>query len=49
MSLYNQLIDDFNSKIERKASATPEHLQKARRPFKMPKDYDFSVRNVNWR
>jgi hypothetical protein len=49
MSLYNQLLDNFNQKIETKAASTPDHLQKARRPLKMPKNYDFSVRNVDWR
>jgi hypothetical protein len=49
MSLYNQLLDNFNQKVEKKAASTPEHLQKAKRPLKMPKNYDFSVRNVDWR
>jgi len=49
MSLYNQLLDSFHSKVELKEMQTPEYLQKARRPIKMPKNYDFSVRNVNWR
>ena len=49
MSLYNQLIDNFNSKIDVKTDGAPDHLQKARRPLKMPKNYDFSVRNVDWR
>jgi len=49
MSLYNQLVDNFNSQLEKKTTRAPEHLQKSRRPLKMPKDYDFSVRNVDWR
>ena len=49
MSLYNQLVDNFNQKVEQRAPATPEHLVKSRRPLKMPKDYDFSVRNVDWK
>jgi len=48
MSLYNQLMDNFNSKVEQKAKAAPEHLSKNKRPLKMPKNYDFSVRNVDW-
>lgn len=49
MSLYNQLVDNFTAGVERKQTQTPEHLQKSRRPLKMPKNYDFSVRNVDWR
>jgi hypothetical protein len=49
MSLYNQLLDNLNEKVERKATHTPDHLQKSKRPLKMPKNYDFSVRNVDWR
>lgn len=49
MSLYNQLIDKFNDKAETRMSSTPEHLAKNKRPLKMPKNYDFSVRNVDWR
>lgn len=49
MSLYNQLLDSFHGQLEKKEMQTPAHLQKSRRPLKMPKNYDFSVRNVNWK
>ena len=49
MSLYNQLLDSFHGNVEKKEGVTPAQLQKARRPLKMPKNYDFSVRNVNWK
>ena len=49
MSLYDHVVDTFASKVERKDANTQESVQKARRPLKMPKNYDFSVRNVDWR
>lgn len=42
-------MDNFHSNVEQKTSSTPDFLQKAKRPLKMPKNYDFSVRNVDWR
>ena len=49
MSLYSQLVDNLNEKVEHRATTAPDHLQKSKRPLKMPKNYDFSVRNVDWR
>ena len=47
MSFYDQLIDNFSEQVERKDPAAAP--QKGQRPLKMPKNYDFSVRNVDWR
>ena len=49
MSIYDQIVDHLNDGIEKKDLQAQELLQKARRPLKMPKNYDFSVRNVDWR
>jgi hypothetical protein len=48
MSLYDKVVDYLNVNIEKKEETTPSHLQKSKRPLKMPKNYDFSVRNVDW-
>lgn len=48
MSIYDTIVDHLNDNIEKKTAVAPEHLQKSRRPLKMPKNYDFSVRNVDW-
>jgi hypothetical protein len=43
-------VSQLAQNVERKDNATPETiLHKSRRPLKMPKNYDFSVRNVDWR
>lgn len=49
MSIYDSLIDYLHTNIEKKDVTKIPDVQKNRRPLKMPKDYDFSVRNVNWR
>lgn len=49
MSLYDQIVDSFNSNIEHKSKSGAEAVQKNKRPLKMPKNYDFSVRNVDWK
>lgn len=43
------MIDHFNTRIEHKSKQVVEEVQRNRRPLKMPKNYDFSVRNVDWR
>ena len=48
MSMYDQIVDNLHDKCEKKTSAQADQVQKGRRPLKMPKGYDFSVRNVNW-
>ena len=47
MSVFDSMIDYLHEGIERKDSA-PQVPSKAKRPLKMPKNYDFSVRNVDW-
>lgn len=49
MSLYDTLVDHLNNNIDKKDVQTAEIVQKNRRPLKMPKNYDFSVRNVDWK
>lgn len=48
MSIYDTLIDNFNKNIDKKDPHEAEIIAKNRRPLKMPKNYDFSVRNVDW-
>lgn len=48
MSIYDTLVDHLNQNIEKKDAHTTELLHKSKRPLKMPKSYDFSVRNVDW-
>jgi hypothetical protein len=49
MSIYDSIIDHLHENIEKRDKAQQEKVQKGRRPLKMPKNYDFSVRNVDWR
>ncbi len=49
MSIYDQIIDHLQENVEKKSKQAQQVLQKGKRPLKMPKDYDFSVRNMNWR
>lgn len=42
------MVDWVHSTMTKPDSTQKQAVQKARRPLKMPKDYDFSVRNVNW-
>lgn len=49
MSIYDQVVDSFASKVERKDEIMTETQHRGRRPLKMPKNYDFSVRNVDWK
>ena len=41
------MIDFFSKEIDETKSQ--EAPVKSKRPLKMPKNYDFSVRNVDWR
>ena len=47
-SMYDKIVGGFNSKMEKTDPAQAALVQKGRRPLKMPKDYNFSVKNVNW-
>jgi len=44
---FESIIDHIKSNIDEK-TAVPQAPVKASRPLKMPKNYDFGVRNVNW-
>lgn len=57
MSVYDRIIEGFSNIITRDREVIEgsgidkpqvKH-HKGRRPLKMPKDYDFSVRNVDWK
>ena len=46
VSMFDSIINHlYNGQDQKKAEDTPI---KSKRPLKMPKNYDFSVRNVNW-
>ena len=47
MDLYDKLVRNWSDKTTPK-EGTKDELKKGERPLKMPKGYDFSVRNVNW-
>ena len=47
-TVFDSLIDRLHSSIEKKAEDLAALPQKTKRPLKMPKNYDFSVRNVDW-
>lgn len=47
--MYDRIIDHFNENISKKEGIFEEKIQKGKRPLKMPRNYDFSVRNVDWR
>lgn len=49
MSLYDNIVGYLNNNIEKKDIKEILTSKKGRRPLKMPKNYDFSVRNVDWR
>lgn len=55
MSVYDRMMDMFHEGIEKKAGAgsatgsEAANVSRGKRPLKMPKNYDFSTRNVNWK
>lgn len=49
MSIYDQVVDHFARQVEKKDDMLAETQHRGRRPLKMPKNYDFSVRNVDWK
>ena len=46
MSAFDSIMDLFQENMEKKGA--PSAAVKSTRPLKMPKNYDFSVRNVDW-
>ena len=49
MSIYDRMMDSYHSKVERPSAVKAAEQHRGKRPLKMPKNYDFSVRNVKWR
>ena len=55
MSVYDRMMDMFHDSIEKKAGegattgSEATNVARGKRPLKMPKNYDFSVRNVDWK
>ena len=49
MSLFDDIVDYLHSGIEKKDLQETQKVQRGRRPLRMPKNYDFSVRNVDWK
>ena len=48
MSIYDTMIDRFHARVEKPSAARASTENRGQRPLKMPKNYDFSVRNVKW-
>ena len=47
--VYDSIIGYLNEGVEKPGKPKQQaEVSKGRRPLKMPKSYDFSVRNVNW-
>ena len=42
------MVDRFHSQVEKRDDAKSSSETRGQRPLKMPKNYDFSVRNVKW-
>lgn len=47
-SSYQGMLGSFAQNMTSPDESKAAEVQKAKRPLKMPKGYDFSVRNVNW-
>ena len=47
-SMYDNLVDYLHNNIEQRDSVDGLSKTRGQRPIKMPKNYDFSVRNVDW-
>ena len=49
MSVYDTIIDHLHDNLDKNTKQQERVVPKGRRPLKMPKNYDFTTRNVNWR
>ena len=48
-SIYDGMVTGMhNSMTDKTDRVQAAQVRKGKRPLKMPKNYDFSVRNVNW-
>ena len=52
-SIYDKIVDKLYDDVHREKSkdqgSGPANVQRGKRPLRMPKNYDFSVRHVNWK
>ncbi|CAI2379034.1 unnamed protein product [Moneuplotes crassus] len=48
MDLYQRIADGWSEKTKKDLEG-PKSFARGGRPLKMPKNYDFKVRNVNWK
>ena len=48
MSIYDNLVDHLHENVDKRNLKESFDRLKGERPLKMPKNYDFSVRNVKW-
>ena len=49
MSIYDRMISNYHQSVDKPEAARAATEQRGKRPLKMPRNYDFSVRNVKWR
>ena len=47
-SMYDKVVSYFSNRMEKKNPAKATQVQRGKRPLKMPKNYDFSVKNVDF-
>ena len=47
-SIYDGMVTGMHNSMEHGDRVQAAQVRKGKRPLKMPKNYDFSVRNVNW-
>merc|ERR1719454_1717937 len=48
MTSYEGMMNWIKGSMEAPDASKAAQVSRARRPLKMPKNYDFSVRNVDW-
>ena len=48
MSIYDHMVERFHSLVDKPDATRATSESRGKRPLKMPKNYDFSVRNVKW-
>ena len=48
-SIYDRMVDRFHSQVEKPSAMKAASENRGQRPLKMPKGYDFSVRNTKWK
>ena len=49
MSIYDRMVDRYHQSVDKPQAERAAAEQRGKRPRKMPRGYDFSVRNVKWR